>query len=47
MKISLIKPFINQEIKNKFLDVFYREHLTEEPITRAFRITLKKFTGYT
>jgi dTDP-4-amino-4,6-dideoxygalactose transaminase len=45
MKIPLIKPFINQDIKNRVLDVLDREYLTEEPVTRAFLNILKKFTG--
>ena len=42
MKIPLIKPFINQDIKNRVLDVLDREYLTEEPITRASKSKLKK-----
>ena len=41
MKIPLIKPFINQEIKNKVLDVLYSGYLTEGPVTRELENKLK------
>ena len=45
MKIPLIKPFINEEIKNKVLDVLESGYLTEGPITREFEIKLKEYLG--
>jgi len=43
MKIPLIKPFINQEIKNKVLDVLDSGYLTEGPVTREFENKLKEY----
>ena len=45
MKIPLIKPFINQEIKNKVLDVLDSGYLTEGPVTREFENKLKEYLG--
>jgi perosamine synthetase len=45
MKIPLIKPFINQEIKNKVLDVLDSGYLTEGPVTREFENKLKGYLG--
>ena len=45
MKIPLIKPFINQEIKNKVIDVLDSGYLTEGPVTREFESKLKEYLG--
>ena len=45
MKIPLIKPFINQDIKNRVLDVLDSGYLTEGPVTREFESKLKEFIG--
>ena len=45
MKIPLIKPFINQDIKNRVLDVLDSGYLTEGPVTREFESKLKEFMG--
>ena len=45
MKIPLIKPFINQDIKNRVLDVLDSGYLTEGPVTRGFESKLKEFMG--
>lgn len=45
MKIPLIKPFINQEIKNKVLEVLDSGYLTEGPVTREFENKLKVYLG--
>ena len=45
MKIPLIKPFINQDIKNRVLDVLDSGYLTEGPVTREFESRLKEFIG--
>ena len=45
MKIPLIKPFINQEIKNKVLEVLDSGYLTEGPVTREFEAKLKEYMG--
>ena len=45
MKIPLIKPFINQEIKNKVLEVLDSGFLTEGPVTRNFENKLKEYIG--
>jgi len=45
MKIPLIKPFVNQEIKNKVLDVLDSGYLTEGAVTRAFESKLKEYLG--
>jgi perosamine synthetase len=45
MKIPLIKPFINQEIKNKVLDVLDSGYLTEGPVTRELENKLKEYLG--
>ncbi|MDA9160929.1 DegT/DnrJ/EryC1/StrS family aminotransferase [Crocinitomicaceae bacterium] len=43
MKIPLIKPFINQDIKNRVLDVLDSGYLTEGPVTREFESKLREF----
>ena len=43
MKIPLIKPFINQEIKDKVIEVLESGYLTEGPVTREFESKLKAF----
>ncbi|MFC2097382.1 DegT/DnrJ/EryC1/StrS family aminotransferase [Bacteroidota bacterium] len=43
MKIPLIKPFINQEIKDKVLEVLDSGYLTEGPVTHEFE---NKFAKY-
>lgn len=45
MKIPLIKPFINQEIKNKVLEVLDSGYLTEGQVTRDFENQLKEYIG--
>ena len=45
MKIPLIKPFINQDIKNRVLDVLDSCYLTEGPVTREFESKLREFIG--
>ena len=45
MKIPLIKPFINQEIKNKVLEVLDSGYLTEGPVTKEFENKLKLYLG--
>ena len=43
MKIPLIKPFINQDIKNRVLHVLDSGYLTEGPVTREFESKLREF----
>ncbi len=43
MKIPLIKPYINKEIKDKVLEVLDSGYLTEGPVTREFEARLKDF----
>ena len=45
MKIPLIKPFINQEIKDSVSEVLESRYLTEGPITREFENSIKEYTG--
>ena len=45
MKIPLIKPFINQDIKNRVLAVLDSGYLTEGPVTREFESKLREFIG--
>lgn len=45
MKIPLIKPFINQEIKDKVLEVLESGYLTEGPVTKEFENKLKEYLG--
>ena len=45
MKIPLIKPFINQEIKDAVSEVLESRYLTEGPVTREFENSIKKYTG--
>lgn len=45
MKIPLIKPFINQDTKDRVLDVLDSGYLTEGPVTREFEKKLKEFIG--
>jgi len=45
MKIPLIKPYINQEIKDKVLEVLESGYLTEGPVTKEFEIKIKEYLG--
>ncbi len=45
MKIPLIKPFINQEVKNRVLQVLDSGMLTEGSVTREFESTFKQYIG--
>lgn len=45
MKIPLIKPYINQVIKDRVLDVLESGYMTEGPVTREFENKLKEFIG--
>lgn len=45
MKIPLIKPYINQEIKDKVLEVLESGYLTEGPVTKEFENKLKEYLG--
>ena len=45
MKIHLIKPYINQVIKDRVLDVLDSGYMTEGPVTREFESKLKEFIG--
>jgi perosamine synthetase len=45
MKIPLIKPFINQEIKNTVLEVLDSGYLTEGPVTHEFERVFSEFVG--
>ena len=45
MEIPLIKPFINQEIKDKVLEVLESGYLTEGPVTKLFENKLRDFIG--
>lgn len=45
MKIPLIKPFINDDIKNRVIDVLNSGYLTEGPVTKEFEEKLKEFIG--
>ncbi|MBU4288589.1 MAG: aminotransferase class I/II-fold pyridoxal phosphate-dependent enzyme, partial [Proteobacteria bacterium] len=44
-KIPLIKPFINQEIKDKVCEVLDSGFLTEGPVTKAFEEAVRKYIG--
>lgn len=44
-KIPLIKPFINQEIKDKVCEVLDSCFLTEGPVTKAFEESVRKYIG--
>ena len=46
MKIPLIKPFINQEIKNKVLEVLDSGYLTEGPVTKEFENNIPKKNNF-
>ena len=45
MKIPLIKPYINQVIRDRVLDVLDSGYMTEGPVTREFENKLKEFIG--
>ena len=45
MKIPLIKPYINQVIKNRVLEVLDSGYMTEGPVTREFENKLKEYIG--
>jgi perosamine synthetase len=45
MKIQLIKPFINQEVKNKVLEVLESGYLTEGKVTHDFEDAFKRYIG--
>ncbi len=44
-KIPLIRPFINQEIKDNVVDVLESRYLTEGPVTREFESVFKDYIG--
>ena len=43
MKIPLIKPYINESIKQRVCDVLDSGYLTEGPVTREFENKLKEY----
>jgi dTDP-4-amino-4,6-dideoxygalactose transaminase len=43
MKIPLIKPYIDENIKNKVIEVLNSGYLTEGPVTKEFENIFKKF----
>jgi len=45
MKIPLIKPYINQDIKDRVLEVLDSGYLTEGPVTKEFEKTFKNYIG--
>ena len=45
MKIPLIKPFINDDIKKRVLAVLDSGHLTEGPVTREFEESCRAYLG--
>jgi len=45
MKIPLIKPFINQDIKDKVCEVLDSGYLTEGPVTKEFENVFAKYIG--
>lgn len=45
MKIPLIKPFINQEVKDKVCEVLDSGYLTEGPVTKEFEDEFEKYIG--
>lgn len=45
MKIPLIKPFINQDIKNRVNAVLDSGYLTEGPVTKEFEETFRQYIG--
>tara|TARA_B100000963_G_scaffold352798_1_gene366544 strand:+ start:138 stop:1247 length:1110 start_codon:yes stop_codon:yes gene_type:complete len=45
MNIPLIKPFINQDIKDRVIEVLESGYLTEGPVTKLFESELKSFIG--
>lgn len=45
MRIPLIKPFINEVIKDKVLAVLESGHLTEGPVTREFEEACREYLG--
>jgi len=45
MKITLIKPYIDENIKNKVLEVLDSGYLTEGPITKEFENIFKNYVG--
>lgn len=45
MRIPLIKPFINQEIKDKVLEVLDSGYLTEGSVTKEFENKFKEYIG--
>ncbi len=44
-KIPLIRPFINQEVKDKVCQVLDSGYLTEGPVTREFEESVKTYLG--
>lgn len=45
MKIPLIKPFINEEVKTKVIEVLDSGYLTEGPVTKELENKFKEFIG--
>jgi dTDP-4-amino-4,6-dideoxygalactose transaminase len=45
MRIPLIKPFINEDIKSKVLSVLERGYLTEGSVTREFEEVCREYLG--
>ncbi len=45
MKIPLIKPFINDAVKAKVMEVLDSGYLTEGPVTHEFETVFKEFIG--
>lgn len=44
-KIPLIKPFINDEVRKKVIEVLDSGYLTEGPVTREFETLFRNFIG--
>ena len=45
MKIPLIKPYIDENIKKKVLEVLDSGYLTEGPVTKEFENSVRNYTG--
>lgn len=45
IKIPLIKPYINNRVKEKVLEVLESRYLTEGPVTHEFEETFKNYIG--
>jgi perosamine synthetase len=44
-RIPLMKPFVNQQVKDKVCAVLDSGHLTEGPMTRSLEIAFQKYVG--